>query len=152
MSDNAEQATFTSNRRKELFLELARRPDGTTPAEVHRDAVAQGDTVTEEAYYNIGRRLVHRGLLAPQQSNGAVRYTIGAPAQSHWLEQDDLSALIDPDYPLLAVTIWKESQRQINEVPESLWVELRERLRNLPAPDLFRQAILSYCEDFPCAE
>ena len=150
MSDSSarEQTAFTSNRRKELFLELAGRPEGTTPAEAHREAAAQGDTVTEEAYYNIARRLVHRGLLTPQESNGAVRYSLGAPAQSHWLEQDDLSALIDPDYPLLAVTIWKESQRQINEVPESLWVELKERLRNRPAPELFRQAIMSYCEDF----
>jgi hypothetical protein len=147
-NDARQQAAFTSTRRKELFLELARRPEGTTPAEAHREAVGQGDTVTEEAYYNIARRLVHRGILAPQESSGAVRYIIGAPAQSHWLEQDDLSALIDPDYPLLAVTIWKESQRQINEVPESLWIELRERLRNRPAPELFRLAIMSYCEDF----
>src|SRR4051794_28351848 len=117
MSDNnaSEQAAFTSNQRKNLFLEMAQRPDGTTPAEVHRAAAEQGDTVTEEAYYNIARRLVHRGLLAPAEAEGggAVRYTIGAPAQSHWLEEDDLSALIDPDYPLLAVTIWKESQRQV---------------------------------------
>jgi hypothetical protein len=150
MNDNGarEQVTFTSNRRKELFLELARRPDGATPAEAHREAVAQGDMVTEEAYYNIARRLVHRGLLTPLESGGTVRYAIGAPAQGRWLEQDELSALIDPDYPLIAITIWKESQRQINEVPESLWVELRERLRNQPAPELFRQAIVSYCEDF----
>ena len=93
-------------------------------------------------------RLTHRALLDLKEVNGTPRYVLGAPAQSHWLEQDELSALIDPDYPLLAVTIWEESQRQINEVPESLWAELRDRLRNRPAPELFRQAIISYCEDF----
>src|SRR5437870_2689596 len=102
MSDNnaREQTAFTSNQRKSLFLELAQGPNGTTPAEVHRAAIEQGDKVTEEAYYNIARRLVHRGLLAPVESDeggGAVRYTIGAPAQSRWLEEDDLCALIDPD-------------------------------------------------------
>jgi hypothetical protein len=150
MSDSAKQerVAFTSKRRKELFLELACRASGTTPSEVHKEAQGQGDTVTEEAYYNIGRRLAHRGLLTSKEEAGVTRYFPGAPAQSHWLEQDDFSALIDPDYPLLAVTIWEESQRQINEVPESLWVELRERLRNRPAPDLFCEAIISYCEDY----
>jgi len=139
---------FTSNERKNLFLKLAQRPEGTTPSEVHRAAVDEGDTVTEEAYYNIARRLLHRGLLTPIDANGATRFTVGAPAQNQWLEQDELSALIDPEYPLLAITIWKESQRQINEVPESLWIELRERLRNQSARELFFKSILSYCDEF----
>jgi hypothetical protein len=147
-SSAREPAAFTSSRRKELFLEMAGRPVGTTPAEVHRAAAEQGDTATEEAYYNIARRLLHRGILATEPSDVATRYTLGAPAQSRWLEQDDLSALIDPEYPLLAITIWKESERQINEVTEHLWVELRERLRSQPAPALFHQAIRSYSEDF----
>src|SRR5262245_40568259 len=115
---------FTSNGRKNLFLELAQRPEGTTPSEVYQIAVERGDAVTEEAYYNIARRLVHRGLLNQTEKDGVTRYTLGAPAQNNWLEQDELSALIDPEYPLIAITVWKESQRQINEVPESLWIEL----------------------------
>lgn len=149
MSDTThEQTEFSSATRKDLFLECARKEEGTTTAEVHRIAQERGDTVTEEAYYNIARRLVHRGLLTAEKGGGVTRYKAGAPAQGQWLEEDDLSALVDPEYPLLAVTIWQESRRQINEVPESLWVELRERLRNQPAPDLFHRAIVSYCDDF----
>ncbi|MCI0408112.1 MAG: hypothetical protein L0191_06020 [Acidobacteria bacterium] len=143
-----EPKIFTTNRRKVLFLELAGRAEGASPSEVYRRAVELGDTVTEEAYYNIARRLVHRGLLAPVESDGGTRYKLGAPAESRWLEEDDLSALIDPEYPILAIAIWKESGQQVNEVPEQLWVELRERLRGQRARDLFRLAILSYCEDF----
>src|SRR5437899_6333 len=101
-----EPTSLTSRERRELFLKMAGRPEGVTPAEVHREAVELGDTVTEEAYYNIARRLVHRGVLAPYEEKGVTRYCLGAPAESRWLEEDDLSALIDHDYPLLAITIW----------------------------------------------
>jgi hypothetical protein len=150
MSDNGtkEHSGFSSAARKDLFLEYSRRASGTTAAEVHRAAQDQGDTVTEEAYYNIARRLVHRGLLKAEKVDGGTRFKASTAAQNQWLEEDDLSAMIDPEYPLLAITIWKEAQRQINEVPETLWMELRERLRNEPAPKLFHGAIVSYCDDF----
>jgi hypothetical protein len=64
------------------------------------------------------------------------------------LEEDDLSALVDPDYPLLAPTVGDESRRSINDVPESLWSELRERLKGEFGRDLFYRAIVSYCDDF----
>ncbi|MCI0703843.1 MAG: hypothetical protein L0241_22515 [Planctomycetia bacterium] len=150
MSDTKtrEQTSFSSAARKELFLEYARRDGGTTATEVHRAAQQQGDTVTEEAYYNIARRLVHRGLVTTEKVDGGTRYKANTAAQNQWLEEDDLSALVNPEYPLTAITIWKEAQRQINEVSEDAWVELRERLRNVPAPKLFHEAIVSYCDDF----
>jgi hypothetical protein len=63
MAAQSETKRFTSGTRKTLFLELAASADGTTPLEVHRRAKELDDTVTEEAYYNLARRLVHRGLL-----------------------------------------------------------------------------------------
>jgi len=108
--------------------------------------LGESSTVTEEAYYNLARRLVHRGLLVPIRSDQGTRYQLGS--ESLWLEEGQLSELIDPDYPLLAVTIWRESLRQINEVPEEVWKELRERLRGESARELFHQAIVSYCDDF----
>lgn len=147
MSDAGGRA-FESRDRRALFLEMAGRPEGTSPAEVHTRASGQGDTATSEAYYNMARRLVHRGVLIPFESEKGTRYRIGANKDNHWLEEDDLGALVDPEYPLLALTVWKEARRQISQIPESLWIELRDRLRGRSARELFHKAIISYADDF----
>jgi hypothetical protein len=139
---------FNSNRRSRLFLEMASAPDGATAADVYRRASELGDTVTQEAYYNLARRLVHRGLLKPEPADGTTRYRVGADSDAQWLEEEDLVAMIDPEYPLLALPIWSESRRQIDEIPEEIWAELRERLKGEHAPALFVAAIHSYSEDF----
>jgi hypothetical protein len=139
---------FSSNRRKMLLIDMASADGGVTPAEVHSRASELGDTVTEEAYYNIARRLVHRGLLLVEEDSSPVRYRANSSLESRWLEEDDLCALVDPDYPLLALAVAHESGRQMNTVPEDVWIELRERLRLEPARALFAQAIESYCDDF----
>jgi hypothetical protein len=143
-----ELAPFSANRRTSLFLEMASGPEGTTVADVYRRASALGDDVTQEAYYNLARRLAHRGLLKTQATDGATRYSIGADADNRWLEEEDLVAMIDPEYPLLALPIWAESRRQVDEIAEDTWAELRERLKSESAPSLFFDAIVSYCDDF----
>ena len=149
MSDDASNVIeFTSNRRKMLLLEMAASANGVTPSEVYDRAAKLGDTVTEEAYYNIARRLVHRGLLIVDESSPTVRYRANSTVEGHWLEEDDLCALVDPDYPLLALAVAHESGREMNRVPEGVWIELRERLRSEPARKLFADAIESYCDDF----
>jgi hypothetical protein len=142
----SEQDFITADRKK-LFLELARRPEGATPVEVHQRACELGDAVTAEAYYNIARRLVHRGLLLGTVVNGSTRYILGASADAQWLEEDDLAAMVDPEYPLLAVGLWRESHRQIDDIPEAVWEELRLRLQGENALALFFDAIVSYCDD-----
>lgn len=139
---------FTSVRRRELLLELVARPEGASVHEIHRRASELGDTATLEAYYNMARRLVHRGLLLPLDSGPGTRYGLGVPADKRWLEEDELGALVNPDYPLLALAVWKEARRHLQEIPETVWTELRERLMSRPAPELFLEAIVSYCEDF----
>lgn len=138
---------FDSNRRKRLFLEMASAPEGATVTEVYGRAGQMGDTVTEEAYYNLARRLVHRGLIKTRPGEGGSRYAIGADSDSQWIEEEDLVSLIDPDYPLVALPIWSESHRQINDIQEQVWAELRERLIGEQAPQLFVRAITSYSDD-----
>ena len=139
---------FLTADRKRIFLELASRADGVTAAEVYEHALRLGDTVTEEAYYNLARRLVHRGLIAGRVVEGSTRYLAGPGGDVQWLEEDDLAGIVDPEYPLLALPLWRESHRQIDELPEALWEELRLRLSNEYAPALFFDAIVSYCDDF----
>jgi hypothetical protein len=50
-------------------------------------------------------------------------------------------------YPILALPIWKESLRQIRQVPEEWWILLREKLKGQEARAIFEGAILSYCDD-----
>ena len=138
---------FTSRRRQMLFLEMAERPSGATAKEVYERAQELGDTATPEAYHNIARRLGHRALLlAKVDDSGTTRWE--RSAHGEWLEENELAELVDPDYPAIAVTVWRESSQQINDVPESVWAELRERLASEPARALFVSAIRSYCEDF----
>ncbi len=143
----ADVAAFTSKRRRELFLQMARDPGGTSTSEVYARALELGDTVTEEAYHNIARRLAHAGLLTRHDATGGARYVASSADAGKWLEEDDLASMVDPDYPLEAVAVWKESARHVGEVPESAWEELRERLRGEDARDLFTGAIISYADD-----
>jgi hypothetical protein len=139
---------FNSNNRRSLFLELACRPEGAAPLEVWKLARDRGDDVTEEAYYNIARRLAHRGLLRQDGSGAGIRYFALPGEKTRWLDEDDLFGLIDPDYPLPALMVANESAREMRNVPEQVWTDLRHRLEKLNARELFERAITSYCRDF----
>jgi hypothetical protein len=138
---------LSSHQRKELFLELAGMPGGTSAAEVAERARAMGDIATDEAYHNIGRRLAHASLVRIEEggSGGGRRYVRGAGEM--WLDERELGEIIDPDYPVAALAVWRESVQNIKNIPESVWVELRERLIAVDARTLFFDAIQSYCED-----
>ncbi len=141
---------FTTREREDLFCKLAGRLEGVTAPDVYKDAVAAGDKVTKEAYQNLARRLVHRGVLVADDSSSPIVYRIGQPVDSYWLDEEELARIIDPDYPILALPIWKESQRQIRQVPEEWWACIRTKLMSEHAPDLFERAITSYATDL-CA-
>lgn len=142
-------AIISSTDRRELLLTMAARPEGVSINEVYQAARDKGDHASIEAYHNLARRLLHRGILSKHDSeSGTVYKSVVPSSESEWLEEDQLASLIDPDYPLLALTIWKESQRQIGDIPDRLWIELRERLQGENAQKLFIGAIKSYCEDF----
>jgi len=137
---------FTTREREQLFLRLASRPEGVTAPDAHKEAESLGDTVTPEAYQNLARRLVHRGVLTADEEVRPIKYRAGQSIDGHWLEEEELAAWVSDEYPLLALPIWKESQRQLRDIPEELWILLREKVRVEPAPDLFRKAIISYCD------
>jgi hypothetical protein len=139
---------FNSKTRQALFIELASRQDGVTAQQVFEEAVKRGDTVTVEAFHNLGRRLAHRGLLAHGESTG--RQTVfksGVPVDGHWLDEEELASIVDPEYPLIAVTVMKEVTRGLNVIPDSVWDEIRTRLRTANARNLFVDGIKGYADD-----
>ncbi len=147
METTPESSLLTPLQRQQLFLELAARPAGATAQQVHEEAQKRGDTVTVEAYHNLGRRLRHRGLLIAEKEDRNTVFKVGAHVDSQWLDEEQLAAIVDPEYPLLALTVIKEARRQVTDVPESAWKEARERLKNQDARSLFQKAICAYADD-----
>lgn len=148
MRDQAEPPKpLTTSERRGLFIKMAGAPGGAATNDVYKRAVELGDNVTEEAYHNLARRLVHRGLLSKASTPQGTRFVAESNADEQWLEEEELAAFVDPEYPLVALTVWKEAARQVNDVPEQLWIELRERLRGERARDLFKRALVSYADE-----
>jgi hypothetical protein len=138
---------FTSKQREELFIQLARRKEGATTPEIFDEGRKLGDAVTIEAYHNLGRRLVHRGVLLADKSERQTRYHLSSKGDDQWLDEDQIASIVNPDYPLIALAVVQESVRQLNSVPESAWVEVRERLKSVSARKLFVDAIFGYCQN-----
>ena len=147
MGSGSEGRLLTPLQRQQLFLELAARPEGATAHQVYEEAKHRGDTVTIEAYHNLGRRLSHRGLLLAEKEDRSTVFRIGAHVDTQWLDEEQLAAIVDPEYPLLALTVIKEARRQVTDVPESAWIEARERLKSEDARTLFHKAICAYSDD-----
>lgn len=138
----------TSKERQALFLELASQGEGVTAQQVYEEALRRGDNVTIEAYHNLGRRLAHRGLLVPNGAAGRQTvFKVGATVDGEWLDEEQLAAIVDPEYPLIALTISREARRQLNSIPEGVWEELRARLAGVNAQELFVSEIRAYADD-----
>lgn len=144
MNDGRE---LTARERQALFLEMATRSGGITAQIVYDEAIKLGDSVTIEAYHNLGRRLAHRGLLVAEKSDRTTIFTIGANVDGQWLDEEQLASMVDPEYPLIALTAFKEARRQLNNIDESVFVEVRERLRGADARTLFYDAITAYADN-----
>ena len=142
----------TAKERQALFLELASRPEGVTAQQVYEEAKGRGDSVTIEAYHNLGRRLAHRGLLVSSGTEGRQTvFKVGAAVDGEWLDEEQLASIIDPEYPLIALTISREARRQLNSIPESVWEELRARLAGVNAQEVFANEIRAYADDLMLA-
>jgi hypothetical protein len=123
MSESAGQFNFTARDRQELFLQMAAHGEGVTAQQVYEEASRRGDTVTLEAYHNLGRRLVHRGLLVNAGSlTRQTVFKVGAAVDGQWLDEEQLAAIIDPDYPLIALAVAREARRQLSAIPEAVWI------------------------------
>ena len=148
MTDSHGGASLNAKERQALFLELAARSGGVTAQQVYEEATRRGDAVTVEAYHNLGRRLVHRGLLVNAGAKDRhTTFTIGATIDSQWLDEEQLASIIDPEYPLIALTVLREARRQLGTIPETVWEEIRTRLRKENAQKLFFEQICSYAND-----
>src|SRR4051812_8263072 len=123
MATQQDGSGFSSRQREEMFLRMAKRKDGTTAQEVFEEGKKSGDGVTVEAYHNLGRRLVHRGVMVADKSDRQTRYAVGENGESQWLDEEQIASIVNPDYPLIALTVVQEAVRQLNSVPESAWVE-----------------------------
>lgn len=138
---------ISAKARQALFIELASRPSGATAQEAYEEGRARGDNVTIEAYYNLGRRLAHRGLLVSEKEDRQTRFHAGAKIDGQWLDEEQLASIVDSDYPLIALAVMKESVRQLHEIPEEVWIEARERLKHARARELFFSAIKAYADN-----
>jgi hypothetical protein len=135
---------LTPAARETLFLELAGRPDGVSGMEAHAAGDARGDRVTVEAYHNLGRRLASRGLLRSEQKDRVTRYF--AVGDGQWLDEDELARIVNPDYPLIALTAAKRMQQELRSLPDEVWIAAREILRGDNARALFSEAITGYAD------
>lgn len=135
---------LTPAARETLFLELASQPAGVSGMEAHTAGATRGDTVTVEAYHNLGRRLVSRGLVRAEQGDRVTRYFTVADGQ--WLDEDELARIVNPDYPLIALTAAKRMQQELRSLPDELWIAAREVLKGDNARSLFIEAIVGYAD------
>jgi hypothetical protein len=148
MADSHPSASLNAKERQALFLEMAAQADDVTAQQVYEEATRRGDSVTVEAYHNLGRRLVHRGLLVNKGTKGKhTTFALGAAIDSQWLDEEHLASIIDPEYPLVALTVLREARRQLSAISETVWEEIRTRLRAENAQNLFFEQICSYAND-----
>lgn len=140
--------SFDARQRQSLFIDLAGRAEGTTAQSVYEAGREKGDSVSQEAYFNLGRRLTHRGLLKADRTGDRTVYFSNVDEDSTWIDEDRLAAMIDPEYPIIGLTVYRESQRQARSIPQEVWLEARERLCHADARTLFLEAIIGYADNF----
>lgn len=138
---------MTAKERQAFFINLASRAAGVTAQEAFEEGGKHGDNVTIEAYHNLGRRLAHRGLVTVKKDDRHTRFYAGAKVDDQWLDEEHLASIVNPDYPLIALAVMKESFRQLQNIPEAVWVEARERLKKEKARPVFIAAVKSYADN-----
>lgn len=144
---NSEASEITAKWRQSLLLEFAKGPEGTTVQAVHQKAIEQGDKASEEAYYNLARRMAHRGLLVVEKKGRVSYFKASAHLEGEWLDEDQLAAIASPEYPIFALPMLAEASRQVGSLPDRVWMEIRERLKNENGRELFQLAIEEFSDD-----
>lgn len=142
--------SMTPQARQALFLEMAQSSEGATAQQIYEKGAERGDDVSIEAYFNLGRRLAHRGMLKAEKSGNRTVYFAKVDPNATWLDEEHIASVVDPEYPLLALTVYRESLRQIRHIPEEIWIEARHRLANIDCRELFYAAITSYADNLKC--
>ncbi len=133
--------------KRQLFIELATRPEGATANDVHAAAIERGATDTIEAFHNLGRRLAHGGRLAIDDSGPRKVYHAKDDRDGAWIDEDYLQTIVDPEHPLESLVVLREASRQLRSVPAEAWRAAAEILRGQNARTAAVSAITAYASD-----
>lgn len=145
------EEAFTTHHRQSLFLEMAGQKGGVSADIVHDRAAELGDEATPEAYYNLARRMTHRGLLRKRKEGRKTVYTLGVGEDEQWLDESVLARLAPSEYPLIGLTVMRTVSQQLRDVPEPTWLEIQHLLSKTNAREAFFEATISYLDDFRIA-
>lgn len=133
--------------KRQLFIEMASRPDGTTANDVHAAAIAQGATDTIEAFHNLGRRLARGGRLVIDDSGPRKVYHAKEDRDGAWIDEDYLQSIVDAEHPMESLVVLREASRQLRTIPPEAWRAASDVLRGVNARAAAVTAITAYADD-----
>lgn len=133
--------------KRQLFIELASRPEGATANDVHAAASAQGADDTIEAYHNLGRRLTRSGRLVIDDGGPRKVYHAKDDREGAWIDEDYLQSLADAERPLESLVVLREASRQMRTIPGEAWRAAAVIACDVNARDAAVAAITAYADD-----
>lgn len=133
--------------KRQLFVELASRPEGATANDVHAAASARGADDTIEAYHNLGRRLARAGRLAVDESGPRRIYHAKEDREGEWIDEDYLQSIVDAEHPMESLVVLREASRQMRTIPAEAWTAAAAVLSEINARDAAIAAITAYADD-----
>ena len=137
---------FSPKERQKLFIDMSGKEGGVTAEDVYNKAVQSGDTASLEAYYNMGRRLTHKGILCAEKKGRKTFYSQGMGAEGIWLTELEIRELVDPDLPLISLSTLELNSENIRNIRETTWVKIRDILSDINARILFINGIKSIAD------
>lgn len=133
--------------KRQLFIEMASRHEGTTANDVHAAAIAQGASDTIEAFHNLGRRLARGGRLVIDHSGPRKVYHAKEDRDGAWIDEDYLQSIVDAEHPMESLVVLREASRQLRTIPPEAWRAASDILRGVNARAAAVTAITAYADD-----
>lgn len=139
--------TLDGTAKRQLFVEMASRPEGATAQDVHAAAQAQGAADTVEAFHNLGRRLARSGRLVVDESGPRRLYFAKEDVSGAWIDEEYLQSMVDAERPIESLTVLREASRQLRTVPPEAWRAAAAVLQGVNARMAAIMAITEYADD-----
>ncbi len=133
--------------KRQLFIELASRPECATANDVHAAASAQGGGETIEAYHNLGRRLARGCRLVIDESGPRKIYHAKDDSEGAWIDEDYLHSIVDAERPMESLVVLREASRQLRTIPTEAWRAAAAIIHDVNARDAALTAITAYADD-----
>jgi hypothetical protein len=133
--------------KRQLFIEMASRPQGATAQDVHAAAVARGATDTVEAFHNLGRRLAHGGRLVVDESGQRKVYHAKDDRDGAWIDEDYLQSIVNAEQPMESLVVLREASRQLRTIPAEAWRAAAKVLTQVNAREAAVTAITAYAQN-----